>query len=58
MNERTLEQAIGNIERLVVRTIDNPPEGEDVNGLVKDYNLVRGIITKYLISENAETTGN
>ncbi len=52
--KRDLERAINNIEKVIERFIDNPPDGYDINTLVKDYNVIRQEIVKILASPNDE----
>jgi hypothetical protein len=51
MSQRNLHRAINNLEKLIEKLINNPPEDMDhmtVNELVQDYNLIRGAVTEVL----------
>ena len=52
--KRDLQRAIDNIEKVIERFINDPPEGYDVNSLVRDYNVIRQEIVKILASANDE----
>jgi len=52
--KRDIERAINNIEKVIEHYIDNPPEGYDVNSLVKDYNVIRQEIVKILATPDEE----
>jgi len=49
--DNDLQQAINNIEQLITKLINEPPEGLDINQLVRDYNVVRRAVTEKLVNK-------
>jgi hypothetical protein len=49
--DNDLQQAINNIEKLIEQLINEPPEGLDINQLVRDYNVVRRAVAGKLVNK-------
>jgi len=44
-----LQEALNNIEKIITELINEPPEGLNVNDLIRDWNTIRGIAAKKMV---------